>query len=261
MTFKCWNKREVRAESKKQSDEDFNMSLENGISVHRHHLAETVVNQLESYRSYIKKCSGHDIVGSHNNYTRVRKILNLSELERIYVNLGPCIAMLDNLIKAQTPHKTQVKERDLLKRFLSQSQIVIPSHLDQHIEDEDIIEVYDEQAIQCYRSFNFFEICSYSLEDIFSYPWWNLYERNVFVTRTIGNLFSEIVAKGLKEPLHVDVPDHVVREIWSLGQSTLKVRQRVLFPLQSQVSKMNYCMATFRVIEKISKVPNPYQSQ
>ncbi|MBO9667685.1 MAG: hypothetical protein J7501_12830 [Bdellovibrio sp.] len=46
------------------------------------------------------------------------------------------------------------------------------------IHEEHLLEIYDLNQTQVFRSFRFFEVCSYTLEDLYCRKWWHLYHRN-----------------------------------------------------------------------------------
>ncbi len=43
--------------------------------------------------------------------------------------------------------------------------------------DDHVVEIYDRKNIQLFRNFRFFEFCSYTLEDIYTRPWTELFVR------------------------------------------------------------------------------------
>ncbi|MEN0059393.1 MAG: hypothetical protein AAGB31_11210 [Bdellovibrio sp.] len=52
-----------------------------------------------------------------------------------------------------------------------------PSDLFNHIKDNDVIEVYDRTNVQLFRNFRFFEMSSYTLEDLLCRSWTELFKR------------------------------------------------------------------------------------
>lgn len=46
------------------------------------------------------------------------------------------------------------------------------------LRDEFVIEIYDADGLQIFRSFNFFPLCTYTLEEIYTLPWFELYDRD-----------------------------------------------------------------------------------
>lgn len=52
-----------------------------------------------------------------------------------------------------------------------------PSDLFSMIDKDDCVEIYTTEGVQLYRNFHFFKYCSYSLEELMTYPFFELYSR------------------------------------------------------------------------------------
>jgi|GEM_PF-5692135 len=112
-------------------------------------------------------------------------------------------AILD-LIKKQIPLKGEWESENKgfeihqLKNMLHSLnwRMTDPDFLDSFAVGE-IIEVYDGNAVQIYRSWNFFQYCSYSLIDILSQDWGQLYERPRDVVQKLWDIFPKLFSKEL----------------------------------------------------------------
>lgn len=62
--------------------------------------------------------------------------------------------------------------------FLVDKKLKYPIDLFSHIANGDIIEVYDSNNKQVFRSYDFFKYCMYSLDELYSTPWNELYHRD-----------------------------------------------------------------------------------
>lgn len=60
-----------------------------------------------------------------------------------------------------------------LKKF----NLIFSSDLFQYIRDENVIEIYDRNNVQLFRNFHFFDVSSYTLEDLLCRPWTDLFVR------------------------------------------------------------------------------------
>jgi len=79
-----------------------------------------------------------------------------------------------------------------LKKF----NFVFSSDLFQYIQDDNIIEVYDRDNVQIFRNFHFFDVSSYTLEDLICRPWTDLFLRaNEEQTRTLVNACLKFFTK------------------------------------------------------------------
>ena len=224
-------------------------------------LIETLVMGIECYSHWLKTL-GFAVLGSSNNYDRLRKGLAPEELKRTMEALEPTLnSPLRELGADQNRDIVKpVNELELLHKFLTYKRCLVPENMEDFIGPEDVIEVYDYRGIQQYRSFNFFNLCTYTLEDIFTHEWWHLYERNEFVTRQIGVMAGRIFANNESAPVVLDLPSHVAREIWSPGRSTLRVKQKVLFPIRGFDGQTKMIIATFRVLEQLGDYQGDIQT-
>lgn len=73
-----------------------------------------------------------------------------------------------------------------------------PSDLFDFINDENVIEIYNRDNIQIFRNFNFFDVTSYTLEDLLCRPWVDLFSRlNSEHTMSIINTCNKFYSKEL----------------------------------------------------------------
>jgi hypothetical protein len=63
-------------------------------------------------------------------------------------------------------------------RAMSKLGLTPRSDLFSHLTNEHIVQIYSANNVQLFSNFRFFEICSYTLEELFSLEWWVLYERD-----------------------------------------------------------------------------------
>lgn len=100
------------------------------------------------------------------------------------------------------------------------------------ITKESIIEIYDANNLQVFRSFSFFEFCSYSLEEIHSLPWLALYYRpNGEITQKIMTQIGRLFASGSKKTKFLGIPPHYVKESRSALQYEILVSVEYISPL------------------------------
>jgi hypothetical protein len=76
--------------------------------------------------------------------------------------------------------------------------------------NDHMIEVYNLNDIQIFRSINFFDYCNYSLLDLLAREWMSLYERMSSVTESIfKEIHGTVAAKELRR---FSTPAHVMKE-------------------------------------------------
>lgn len=124
------------------------------------------------------------------------------------------------------------------------------------LEDDDIIEIYDASGIQIFRNFNFFDISSYTLEELYSYPWSDLYERNQFVTKQINDYAIQIFTGQVDHTLPISVPKHNLEERFSLFKHTMEMEERYFSPLYTpdrSAVRAGVAVSKVRVIDSLEK--------
>ena len=114
-----------------------------------------------------------------------------------------------------TPTENQMH---LLKRALAKHGFEAHDEFLKTIEPDQIVEFYNEDMIQLYRSFNFFKISGYSLLDMSVFEWYLLWDR----PRQIMKSISAELSDSLKTYIPVKrfaTPRHVIREIYDTRNS------------------------------------------
>jgi len=83
------------------------------------------------------------------------------------------------------------------------------------VRSDELIEIYDAENIQIFRTFNFFVTSSYSILDLLINEWYKLWERP---NGTFDNMFkvvSAIFLGEIKGLASAGVPEHVIKEIFN----------------------------------------------
>lgn len=81
---------------------------------------------------------------------------------------------------------------------------------------DEIIEIYNPEGIQLYRSLNFFKTCGYSLLDLYVNEWFILWERSSQVIEKIHEVVEQTLS-GNKTNTKVDIGPHLIRETYDDG--------------------------------------------
>lgn len=95
------------------------------------------------------------------------------------------------------------------------------------IDRDDILEVYDSNHVQVFRSFNFFRTCTYNLDDVLAHEWFELYERDEAVTTEMLNSITNHL-EGNVNISSFTTPVHILRERFSDERATFMVRMKKL---------------------------------
>ncbi len=106
-------------------------------------------------------------------------------------------------------------EKGLLEKALEFYNFELRDDFWKLLEKEDIVEIYNLDEIQIFRTLNFFKTCAYSLADLITNEWFMLWERPSFVIERMIET-SRGYFSGKNEGIQkMPIPQHVLREIYS----------------------------------------------
>jgi len=110
---------------------------------------------------------------------------------------------------------------------------------------DEIIEIYNPEGIQLYRSLNFFKTCGYSLLDLCVNEWYILWERPKSIVEKMHKVVGELLS-GKKADHAMNVEPHLIRETYDDGTTqpfyprTAVVEFGNIYPLYSNgIDKAN----------------------
>lgn len=120
-----------------------------------------------------------------------------------------------------------------------------------HMTDDDLIEIYSCENKQLYRNFKFFEVCTYTLEELYSREWWVLYERDSEITMKIFDMGARVMSGEIVESYIPDIQPHRLKEINSAERSTVLQQVKLMSPL-----KRNKRVEAILVVESATPIAN-----
>ena len=104
--------------------------------------------------------------------------------------------------------------------------------------DDEMIEIYNNEGVQLYRSLNFFSICGYSLLDLCVNKWFELWERPTSTLDAMNKLVISVITSAKKDTC-AGIAPHLVRETYDDGttqpfvpRATLAIFNKI-FPVYS----------------------------
>ncbi len=99
------------------------------------------------------------------------------------------------------------------------------------LENDDIIEIYNQDHVQLFRNLEFFDICSYSIEELYCIQWWKLFRREPAISETILNMCTDLYLKKYPSGLVNPLPIHWVEECLSRSRYCMDLQLKFLGPL------------------------------
>ena len=212
-------------------------------------IKEYAIQLIDKYIQILHQMGHTNVIGSNSDYEIIKNQIDEKCVQRLISHLKPAMTTISNLEFEQAIDLYDQKESFYLKRFLFLNKLHTNYNLNEILDETDVIEIYDVNHIQMYRSFNFFQYCSYSFEEIFTNEWWRLFQRSVFVTNKLVEVGVNTINNQIKEIQHVNCPDHWVEEIYSKHNFGCYVRQKIIVPLLNERNVVTAVMTPFSVLK------------
>ena len=140
----------------------------------------------------------------------------------------------------------------LLWRMFQKMKVHPPSELMSELTEGEVIEIHNSEFVQVFRNLRFFELCSYTLDDLLCRPFWELFQRDESVTGSLIQMGQSVFSGETPGVLQLTVPEHVVLEIDSEARLLSVIQHRVAAPLRDAEGNVR---AGVTLIRSISCVP------
>jgi PAS domain-containing protein len=121
---------------------------------------------------------------------------------------------------------------------VKQNNLVICSDVFDKIDKEDIIEIWDLEGHQLFRSFHALRYFSYTIEELTSYPFYELFERDLEVEAAYATEFVRVIKGEVSGTYKLEIPPHVVREKLSVRRNVSMVTPKYVSPLKDKYGRL-----------------------
>jgi hypothetical protein len=112
------------------------------------------------------------------------------------------------------------------------------------LHSEDVIEIYDvAQQTQVYRNLRYFEACSYTLDDLMSRPWFELFYRDPQVSAHVAEIVNEAISAEPPRLVPFATGVHTIQEIDSPDRLHCRIENRFLAPLFDRYGRASAIVA------------------
>lgn len=124
-------------------------------------------------------------------------------------------------------------ESGLLRRVLKELHLVVDEEVYENIEHGDVVEIYNRDFLQIYRSISFMNISGYTLLDLLSHEFYELFERNNSANEHLFAVCQEALESGNLGAIRLldRIPRHLVREKHSESRGVYQIEFRHAYPL------------------------------
>ena len=144
---------------------------------------------------------------------KIKAVLQLSTLNNLLKNsMNPFEKDLPR------PHDDIHPEKSLVEMAMRFYNLKLRDDFWATVGPEDILEIYNDEGIQVFRTFNFFNASSYSLTDLLVNEWYVLWERPKFVLQKMFEYSNGILSGEMKGVVKMDIAKHIVKEIYSAAE-------------------------------------------
>jgi hypothetical protein len=105
------------------------------------------------------------------------------------------------------------------------------SDLFSYIEDGNVIEIHDNNYVQVFRNLNFFNFCSYSLEELYCNQITDLYERDLAMEANMMNIVGKIYSGEIRNTMETGLKPHTIQEKMSENKLAVHCHIKYIAPL------------------------------
>ena len=139
-------------------------------------------------------------------------------------------------------------------------QILPPSNFFDKLADDDVIEFYSKDGYHLFANFRFFDLCSYTIEQIYSSPWPELWHREEAALTELQQAVGRCLAEDCNDTIMISGKPHRVRELASPFKYELSYSLKGIAPIWE---RKPYRKVGFIAIERgeILNSPSPAREE
>lgn len=182
----------------------------------------------------------------------ISKVNSADSLNLMYL---PVLEIFHEFLSENQFKPQKFSEIKSLSLFIKKMNWRLPIGSEDYLQDSQIFEVYDHQGLQIYRSFNFFKISSYSITDILTNHWWNLYDRNPFIAKSLADHAVKIFNEQIKEVVILNLQPHIATEKWSQRISEVQMLHDCFIPILNDQNQTVAILSPYRILNFEFKKP------
>ncbi|MBO9667693.1 MAG: hypothetical protein J7501_12870 [Bdellovibrio sp.] len=171
--------------------------------------SEFLINELyeksQKITAFIKS-RGYPIKDISANVAAKIQMLPVNHLNKIYKDFS----FLEELIA--TPEIEKQTETDITKEVLNRTKLKVSDAFWKRHRSDEVIEIYRNDGVQVFRSFNMFATTGYSFLDLNLYAWDELWERSSRRIADLHKTVDEILAGKIEDYVYEDEGE-IIKEV------------------------------------------------
>lgn len=148
----------------------------------------------------------------------------------------------------------RISDKQFLWRFLSIFRLKTHPDFFGSIDDNTSFEVYNTEGHQTFRSISLMDCCSYTLDELVSIPWFELFSRDQHITDCYLK-FQELLAAGTLEHTNLDgiIETHEVSENFGFDKMVLTIKPLYLSPIYDMDDNVVGVISALKVLDSRSR--------
>ncbi|MBK8203198.1 MAG: hypothetical protein IPK68_13045 [Bdellovibrionales bacterium] len=178
-------------------------------------------------------------------------VLSLAKQQVVYEDLRRYFQICLESIQLHDSLKDNIGQFHLVLKKLN---IQVEDQVFSALNSEDVIEIYTLDSIQIFRTFNFFHLVTYTLEEIFCRPWFELYERDIFTNEANHKAVKYVLSRQTRSPFYPNIPVHDVYEKKGGGHSITKIKHRFMAPAYNSDEELTGFINVFQVVGQCQRI-------
>jgi hypothetical protein len=179
-------------------------------------LDQAILTSLEALARHVRRM-GYDCQAYSKKSLEI--LASLPEEKKTTIHAQARLLVHAILLSADDEEAKIHPEKALVDKALDFYNLEIKDAFWKTLEHDDIIEIYNTESIQIFRTLNFFKTCGYSLLDLLTTEWYMLWERPSFVMQRMMEIAKDMIV-GQKDTVEkVNIPTHVLKEVYNANDS------------------------------------------
>lgn len=158
------------------------------------------------------------------------------------------IKSLSDFMSEQVDPQIDSLEPQLMWRILNQNKFRFSYDLFEELPKDAIVEIYDRNHIQLFRSFQFLKICSYTLEDIYCRPWYELYEHDPEVIQKSMVIYRQAIEGTFRGVLRSPFKNDLVTEKASRHRRWTEIEPIMFTTFENSSGDLTGFLTAFRLV-------------
>lgn len=134
--------------------------------------------------------------------------------------LGVCVKICE---RAQFEGSRGDQSPSLVWSALKEFKLRPPSDFFGYIQPDSVIEIHSPMGIQLFRNFNFYQYCSYTIEELYSQDWNTLFTRNGEIVVQMLDFVKKIYTGQVTHTVAPGIPAYTAEETTSRKRYQIKV--------------------------------------